>query len=168
MTTREYSILPFYETGFNKGYRGRGLRFRDCFELNDHWEIAKYRVEKFRWGIYSFRRGSLWYYRAEGVFQSGIENNGINFWSASLACPWLSCRCCFKLEPDDVDTVVSWRFKDGIEVPRVYEPRVFPLDFPLPLVWLLLLPMLYADPWEPTSQGSAAPRKCRIDTFGPL
>ena len=49
-----------------------------------------------------------------------------------LACPWLSCRCCFKLDVDDADAVVSWRFNDGIEVPRVYEPRAFPLDFPLP------------------------------------
>lgn len=86
-----------------------------------------------------------------------------------LACPWLSCRCCFKLELDDADAAVSWRFNDGIDVPREYEPRAaFPLDFPLTLVWLLLLPTLYADPCEPTSHGSEVLRKCRTETLAPL
>lgn len=125
---------------FKKGIQRNEVEaeVHDCCELYNNERIfKKFRFENCKSLKFFILRSER--YSVEGVtrdFKKGARYNNkrnIFLFDSSLAWLWLSCRCCFRLEVDAVaDAVVSCRFNDGIEVPRVYEPRAFPLDFPLP------------------------------------
>lgn len=146
METCLTSYIPNFETLFLsrclkkvfKGWNEVEAEVHDCCELYNNERIfKKFRFENCKSLKFFIVRSER--YSVEGVtrdFKKGARYNNkrnIFLFDSSLAWLWLSCRCCFRLEVDAVaDTVVSCRFNDGIEVPRVYEPRAFPLDFPLP------------------------------------